>query len=80
MTKKKISVQEVSNPRKKLKDAAYARLWVKSAGRCEFRGCNCVLYEDEITTEDCMSAQIAHIVAFSPDGPRGDRQLSHYKK
>lgn len=34
----------------------------------------------KLHTEDCMSAQIAHIVAFSPDGPRGDRQLSHYKK
>lgn len=33
MTKKKISVQEVSNPREKLKDAAYARLWAKSVGK-----------------------------------------------
>ena len=76
MTKKKTSVQEITNPRKKLKDAAFARLWAKSAGRCEFRGCNRILYEDGITTENCMSAQSAHIIAFSQNGPRGNSLLS----
>ena len=67
-------IQKVKNPRKKMKDAAFARLWAKAAGRCEF--CNRIVYEDSETTEDNNNAQIAHIVAFSENGPRGDEELS----
>lgn len=65
-----------SSARKKLKDAAYARLWAKSAGRCEFQGCNCLLYEDNLTGENNNHGQKAHIIAFSENGPRGDKELS----
>src|SRR5947207_2633788 len=47
-------------------------LWARAAGRCEFRGCNKLLYKDGLTQKRSNLAVISHIVAFSPDGPRGD--------
>lgn len=47
-------------------------LWLKAAGRCEFRGCNKRLWLDGLTKNPCNLANIAHIVSDSPDGPRGD--------
>jgi hypothetical protein len=48
-------------------------LWAKSAGRCEYRGCNEDLIGDLIAgREDGKFGFIAHIVADSADGPRGD--------
>jgi hypothetical protein len=47
-------------------------LWAKAAGRCEFRGCNELLYRDDLTKRASNLAIIAHIVAQTPDGPRGD--------
>ncbi len=47
-------------------------LWARAAGRCEFRGCNRVLYSDVLTQTRSNLGTISHIVAFSPDGPRGD--------
>lgn len=48
------------------------RLVAASAGRCEFRGCNKDLYIHSITNEPGNFAEAAHIVAFRPEGPRGD--------
>lgn len=47
------------------------KLWAKAAGRCEYDGCNKRLYKDDLTNAEINSAYIAHIVAASPDGPRG---------
>lgn len=47
-------------------------LWARAAGRCEFRGCNELLYKDSLTQQRSNLATISHIVAFSPSGPRGD--------
>jgi len=47
-------------------------LWARTAGRCEFRGCNKLLYKDSLTQTRSNLAVISHIVAYSPDGPRGD--------
>ena len=48
-------------------------LWAEAAGRCEYRGCNEELIGDLIAgREDGKFGFIAHIVADSPDGPRGD--------
>lgn len=52
------------------------KLWTKSGGRCQFPGCNQLLYRDELTYTEMNRAHIAHIVADSPDGPRGDQTLS----
>jgi len=62
--------------RSRLKDSERDKLWAKSAGRCEFCGCNKILYKDSVTSENNHSGQMAHIVAFSDDGPRGDEKLS----
>ena len=47
-------------------------LWVRAGGRCEFRGCNAYLLEDELTANTVKLANIAHIVARARNGPRGD--------
>lgn len=48
-------------------------LWAKSAGHCEYRGCNEDLIGDLIAgREDGKFGFVAHIVADSADGPRGD--------
>lgn len=52
-------------------------LWAKAGGRCEFRGCNQHLIGDLLAgREDPMFGFLAHIVADSEDGPRGDKTLS----
>ena len=60
-----MSVTSISNKNKYL-------LWVKSGGRCQYRGCNKSLYQDIITKRNFNQAYIAHIVADVPGGPRGD--------
>lgn len=52
------------------------RLWGKAAGRCEYPGCNKILWRDELTKVEFNTAYIAHIIADKPDGPRGDKKLS----
>jgi hypothetical protein len=51
-------------------------LWAKSAGRCEFNGCNKPLWRDGLTQIEMNFADVAHIIGDSPDGPRGDIILS----
>lgn len=47
-------------------------LWARAAGRCEFRGCNQLLYRSSVTLEAVSIAELAHIYAFSSRGPRGN--------
>lgn len=47
------------------------KLWVQSGGRCQFAGCNRRLYKDDLTWDEFNNSNVAHIVASSPDGPRG---------
>lgn len=53
-------------------DVVVTELWVRAGGRCEFHGCNAYLLEDELTTNTVKLANIAHIVARSKNGPRGN--------
>lgn len=46
-------------------------LWGRSAGRCEFNGCNRILYKSSITQEQGNFSEKAHIYSFSDKGPRG---------
>ncbi|MCC7137110.1 MAG: HNH endonuclease [Planctomycetes bacterium] len=57
-------------------DAVKLRLWGKAAGRCQYGGCNAPLWLDELTQFEFNAAYIAHIVADSPDGPRGHPEQS----
>jgi hypothetical protein len=60
------------NTRPTIPEQLQRELWARAAGRCEFRGCNKILYKDDLTQKRSNLAIISHIVAFSPDGPRGD--------
>ena len=55
------------------------KLWIKSGGRCQFRGCNKLLYRDDLTQTERNSSYFAHIVADSPGGVRGDKELSFHR-
>ncbi len=47
-------------------------LWVRAAGRCQYRGCNEDLVGDLVAgREDGTFGFIAHIVGDKPNGPRG---------
>lgn len=56
----------------KIPDKIIKLLLVKSGGRCQYKGCNISLYQDLITKRFFNKAYLAHIVADSPGGPRGD--------
>src|SRR6266571_732592 len=64
------------NTRPTIPEQIQRELWARAAGRCEFRGCNKLLYKDGLTQKRSNLAIISHIVAFSPDGPRGDPRRS----
>lgn len=51
-------------------------VWMRSGGRCAFPGCNTPLWKDLLTNRKVSSGLIAHIVAWTPSGPRGDKALS----
>lgn len=54
-------------------DKVQIALWARAGGRCEYRGCNHDLIGDLVASrEDGKFGFIAHIVADSPSGPRGD--------
>ncbi|MGB5989292.1 MAG: SAVED domain-containing protein [Marinifilaceae bacterium] len=52
------------------------QLWTLSGGRCEYRGCNKALWRDDLTMANMNKAYLAHIVADSEGGPRGDKNRS----
>lgn len=52
------------------------KLWVSSGGMCEFYGCDEFLLKDGLTLREDNFSNIAHIVAHSEGGPRGDVVLS----
>jgi len=46
-------------------------LWARAAGRCQFQGCNRLLYKSPVTQERVNISEKAHIYSFSKEGPRG---------
>jgi hypothetical protein len=57
--------------RTKLEPVVAWSLVARSAGRCEFRGCNEFLFTHPLTGDHGNFAENAHIVAFREGGPRG---------
>lgn len=51
--------------------ATEREIWARAAGRCQFSGCNKLLYKSLVTQESVNLAQKAHIYSFSEKGPRG---------
>ena len=56
-------------------DSTVRMLCGKAAGMCEFEGCNKRLFYDGVTLSKFNNAYVAHIVASSANGPRGDAVL-----
>lgn len=57
---------------RKIKPLVQLLLYVKAGGHCEFDGCPRYLIEHHLTHTRGNFAQMAHVVAFSKKGPRGD--------
>lgn len=60
--------------RKHIPETTKLKLWVKSAGRCEFKGCNTPVWNNGLTLSESNFGEVAHIIASSKDGPRGESQ------
>lgn len=58
--------------RKRIPEKTRLELWIKSAGRCEFKGCNTPLWYNGLTLSPSNFAEFAHIIGASKDGPRGN--------
>lgn len=52
-------------------------LCANAAGNCEYPGCKRRLFFDSVSAKHFNDAYIGHIIASSPDGPRGDPVLSY---
>lgn len=60
----KVLQRDISRP-------AERELWARAAGRCQFDGCNRILYKSPVTQETVNISEKAHIYSFSKNGPRG---------
>lgn len=57
----------------KIPQKLQSALWARAGGRCEYRGCNSDLVGDLVAgREDGLFGFIAHVVADTEKGPRGD--------
>jgi hypothetical protein len=54
-----------------IKHEVERELWARAGGRCEFSGCNRILYKSPVTQETVNISEKAHIYSFSEKGPRG---------
>ncbi len=61
----------MENVTRYIKPTIERELWARTAGRCEFNGCNRLVYKSPVTQERVNIAERAHIYSFSKDGPRG---------
>jgi len=70
---KQVARSAVSSPVVSVRAIKATRLLlcVRAGGLCEFDGCNTYLLEHHVTLTEGMFGEMAHIVAFRPEGPRG---------
>lgn len=61
---------------KSLSPATQRAIWARSGGVCAFPGCSAVLYEDPVFADASWYGELAHNVASSSGGPRGDASRS----
>ncbi|EMB17223.1 hypothetical protein RE6C_02045 [Rhodopirellula europaea 6C] len=55
-----------------IKDSVRYSLWGRSACRCQFDGCNELVWKSNLTQEDVNLAEAAHIYSFNSGGARGN--------
>jgi hypothetical protein len=67
----KVKPPVIKLPSRQIKPVTQLMLFVRAGGRCEFDGCNAYLLEHPLTLTRGNFAQMAHVVAFKKDGPRG---------
>lgn len=68
----------MSNRGQELRQVTKLLVWGRAAGRCQFKNCRKPLDHDLLSGQfDFNSAYLAHIVASSPNGARGDCLRSH---
>jgi hypothetical protein len=68
---KELPVKEIKKARG-IKEEIRVLLFARAAGRCEL--CNELLIKDTVTHVDVIWGQMAHIYAFSGDGPRPNKK------
>ena len=61
---------EMAKDRKALKKKAKAKLWLRSGGRCQYRGCNKPLWRDDLTMAELNGSNIAHIHGVAKSSAR----------
>ncbi len=66
-----MSKQKIRKVTRYIKKEVERELWARAAGRCQFNGCNRILYKSPVTQERVNISEKAHIYSFSEDGPRG---------
>ena len=66
-----MSKQNVREVTRHIKKEVERELWARAAGRCQFNGCNRILYKSPVTQERVNISEKAHIYSFSEEGPRG---------
>jgi len=69
MSKSKKTIKKVVT--RDIRREVERELWARAAGRCQFNGCNRILYKSPVTQERVNISEKAHIYSFSEDGPRG---------
>lgn len=72
LPKTKTPLSPVIDVTRKIKLPVQILLFVRAGGRCQFDGCNRYLTEHHLTHKRGNFAQMAHVVAFSTKGPRGN--------
>jgi len=61
--------------KRKINPNTVLQLYVAAGGRCEFRGCNRPVTKHHLTHRNGNFGEVAHVVAFSKQGPRGNSAL-----
>lgn len=68
----------MSNRGQSLREVTKLLVWGRAAGRCQYRNCRKPLDHDLLSGQFAFNkAYLAHIVASSPGGKRGDPERSH---
>lgn len=73
-SRKPAKPSSVTNVTRHVKEFNRLQLVVRAGGMCQFDGCRDYLLEHHVTLDRKLFAQVAHIVAWSERGPRGDEK------